>query len=215
MLPSSHIDRPKGPDLQSCTGSNAVLRILSGSHGGRVIRAPKGRHTRPTASRVRGAIFDMLAHHPTHACPCEGTRVLDLYAGSGALGIEALSRGASGAVLVERDRSAAAILRRNVRDLALEEQAEVWQLDARRAVARLAAAERRFELLLLDPPYAETNSTSEIIQALVSGGLVAPGALLVLEHAADQEAPDAPGLDAPLARRWGDTEVLFYRHGGS
>ena len=129
------------------------------------------------------------------------------------MGIEALSRGASHALLVERDRSAAKILRRNVSDLELNAQATVWQLDARRAVARLAADHEQFDLLLLDPPYADTESTHEIMQSLVAGGVLAPGALLVLEHAADQEAPAAPGLNEPHARRWGDTEVLFYRQG--
>jgi len=129
------------------------------------------------------------------------------------MGIEAISRGASHALLVERDRAAAKILRRNVGDLELSAQTTVWQLDARRAVARLAADHEQFDLLLLDPPYAETESTNKIIESLVAGGVAAPGALLVLEHAAGQETPAAPGLGKPHARRWGDTEVLFYRHG--
>jgi 16S rRNA (guanine966-N2)-methyltransferase len=165
---------------------------------------------------VREAIFDVLMHHPTHGCDLSGDpRVLDLFAGSGGLGIEALSRGGAKAEahFVERDRSALQVLRRNLKDLDLGERTTVWPLEARRAVERLGDAGVRFDVLLLDPPYADTEATTQILRALTEARVPAPGAILVLERAAtkNDDVPDVAGLCAPLVRRWGDTEALFYR----
>lgn len=162
---------------------------------------------------MREAIFDVLMHHPTHAGDVPDARVLDLFAGSGGLGIEALSRGAGSAHFVEHNRGAVQILRRNLKDLGLESQSTVWPLDARRAVARLGTDGRQFDVLLLDPPYAATEMTAQILNDLTAAELPAPGAVLVLERAATNDnAPEVDGLGAPLARRWGETEALFYRH---
>jgi 16S rRNA (guanine966-N2)-methyltransferase len=189
-----------------------VPRIIAGSLRGRVLRAPRGRRTRPTSSRVREAIFDVLAHHPTHAHDLADARVLDLFAGSGALGIEALSRGAAAAHFVERDRSALQTLRQNLDALGLAARAVVWPLEAQRAVTRLGAEGARFDVLLLDPPYADTRATAAILEAVTAAELPAPGAVLVLERAGGDNFPVVPGLGAPLVRRWGETEALFYRH---
>jgi len=162
---------------------------------------------------VREAIFDVLMHHPTHAGDLENTRVLDLFAGSGGLGIEALSRGAAEAHFVERDQGAIRILRQNLKDLALTERSTVWPLEARRAVERLANAGLQFDVLLLDPPYAATEMTAQILHALTAAELPAAGAVLVLERAATNDnAPNVEGLGKPLIRRWGETEALFYCH---
>ncbi len=157
-------------------------------------------------------------HHPTHGCDLSGqARVLDLFAGSGGLGIEALSRSGAGskAHFVERDRGALRILRQNIEALGLGGQSKVWPLEAQQAVERLADTKKRFDLLLLDPPYADTEATLQVLSTLVAAGVAAPGAVLVLERAAvdrdDDNAPDVVGLGNPLARRWGDTEALFYR----
>jgi 16S rRNA (guanine966-N2)-methyltransferase len=188
-----------------------VPKIIAGSLRGRVFRAPKGRDTRPTSSRVREAIFDVLMHHPTHAGDVPDARVLDLFAGSGGLGIEALSRGAGSAHFVEHNRNAVQILRRNLKDLGLESRSTVWQLDGRRAVERLSTQGQQFDVLLLDPPYAATEMTAQILNDLTAAKLPAPGAVLVLERAATNDnAPDVDGLGAPLVRRWGETEALFY-----
>ncbi len=168
---------------------------------------------------MREAIFDVLMHHPTHGCDLNDARILDLFAGSGGLGIEALSRGGAGAKahFVERDRGALRILRRNLEELNLGKQTTVWPLDARRAVERIGDARMRFDVLLLDPPYANTEETARVLEALGAAEVLAPGAVLVLERAATQsdphdDLPEMAGLAPPLARRWGDTEALFYRN---
>lgn len=175
---------------------------------------------------MREAIFDVLMHHPTHACDLSGdARVLDLFAGSGGLGIEALSRGGgqgrggAEAHFVERDRGALQALRRNLENLGLEGRTTVWPMEARRAVERLADAGEQFDLVLVDPPYAmtetEAEATARILDSLAAADLLAPAAVLVLERAArnNDDVPDVVGLGKPLVRRWGDTEALFYRNG--
>lgn len=156
----------------------------------------------------------MLAHHPTHACDLTDGRVLDLFAGSGALGIEALSRGAAEACFVERDRGAVKILRQNLDELGIAAQSTVWPLEAHKAMARLAAAGGRFDLVLADPPYADEPESLALLEALTAAGLPAPGCVLVLERAASKSNPAVAGLGAPLVRRWGDTEAVFYRREG-
>jgi 16S rRNA (guanine966-N2)-methyltransferase len=193
-------------------GSDVLLRIISGRLRGRTIRAPGGRGTRPTASRVREAIFDVLAHSPTHARTCSGARVLDLFAGSGAMGIEALSRGADHAHFVERDRRAVTELRENLEALGLTASATVLPVAADQAIRRLEAERSTFELVFLDPPYAAVRETEALLRGLVGSTLLARPSLVVLEHAADVALPPIEGLGPSLDRRWGDTEAVFYRH---
>lgn len=189
-----------------------MLRIISGSLRGRTIRTPAGRGTRPTASRVREAIYDVIAHHPTHSLPFDGSRVLDLFAGSGAMGIEALSRGAAHACFVERDRRAAVGLRRTLADLGLEARTRVVPLPARAAVDLLGSEGATFDLLFLDPPYADVEDTEALLAALSGSTLLARPSLLVLERSAGGALPLIAALGAPLVRRWGTTEALVYRH---
>ena len=157
-------------------------------------------------------MFDVLAHHPTHAAALDGAQVLDLFAGSGAMAIEALSRGAERALMVEQSRVAAQTLRRNVSELDLDDRVVIWQMDAQRALRRLEDDGRLFDLVFLDPPYAETAVTTRVLSALAASNLLASGAVIVLEHAAKQPPPAANGLSTPLTRRWGETEVQFFRH---
>ena len=121
------------------------MRVIAGTRKGHTIAAPRGLHTRPTSDRVRESVFDLVG-------PVEGATVLDLYAGSGALGIEALSRGAVRAVFVERDRDAVRTIERNLDRLRLA-GARVLEADAATALAQEAAAGRKYDLVLVDPPY--------------------------------------------------------------
>src|SRR5690606_1830337 len=129
---------------------------------------------RPTADRVREALFARLGD-------LDGAVVLDLYAGSGALGIEALSRGAAAAVFVERSPAVAAVLRANLRALALDAQAQLARGDAPAGVRRLARAGRRFELAFIDPPYADRTALARTLRAVATSGILRPGALVVVE----------------------------------
>jgi pantetheine-phosphate adenylyltransferase len=156
---------------------------------------------------VREALFARLGD-------LEGRRVLDLFAGSGSLGIEALSRGAAHAVFVERSAAACAVLRANLEALALTGSSEVLQVPVDAALRRLARAGRRFDRVLLDPPYAEREALARALRALATSGILAPGALVVVETSRRAALPATPGLEDLDARRYGDTVVHRLVHPG-
>lgn len=182
------------------------MRIVAGAHGGRRLVAPAGDATRPTTDRVREALFSIL--HGRDAV--DGARVLDLYAGTGALGLEALSRGAAHATFVEVGRPALAALRENVRALAVEDRATIVAARAE-AWVKVAGGEP-FDLVLADPPWADVARATAAIAALTARGLVASDGLVVLEHAArDRGAITVAGLDEIDTRAWGDTAAWLAR----
>jgi 16S rRNA (guanine966-N2)-methyltransferase len=175
-----------------------VTRIVAGSAGGRQLAVPR-RGTRPTSDRVREALFSAVEA----ALDLEGARVLDLYAGSGALGLEALSRGAGAAVLVESDANAVAVLRKNVAAVGLP--GAVVRPGRVAAVLAEPPAEP-FDLVLADPPYALDPNPD--LAALAAGGWLAPGALVIVERSRRSGPPDWPAALVPgRIRRYGDTEL--------
>lgn len=180
-----------------------VTRIVAGRAGGRRIAVPSS-GTRPTSDRVREAVFSALEAR----MDLDGARVLDLYAGSGALGLEALSRGAAHARFVESDRRAAAVLRRTIADLALP-GAEITVAPVETALAERPQAP--FDVALLDPPYAlDDAALARVLAALADDGWLVPGALLVVERSARSAAPTWPdGAVAITERRYGDTCVHY------
>ncbi len=181
------------------------MRLTGGLDRGRRLFVPRGSRTRPTASRVREAIFNILGPPPGP--------VLDLYAGSGALGLEALSRGAPAAVFVERDGNALSALRRNLREAGVEGRARVFAGDVRSALRKLAGGDERFSWVFLDPPYAK--DTAGVLAAL-SGALLTSCAVVIVEHDGRHPPPDSVGcLFLTDRREYGDTELSFYRCSGS
>ncbi len=185
-----------------------VLRIVAGRHRGRRLAAPEGLATRPTAERVRQALFDMLWHAPWAGREAvEGARVLDAFAGTGALGLEALSRGAAAARFIEPDRAALATLRANIATLGEQGRAQVIAGDATRPPRAAAPA----TLIFLDPPYGK-GFVPRALAALREAGWIAPGALVVAEMG-KAEALDLPGF-APLAERaHGAARIAVFRAG--
>jgi len=177
------------------------LRIISGTHRGARIDAPKGDKTRPTSDFVREAAFNLIG-------PVDGADVLDLYAGSGALGLEALSRGARAATFVENDRDACRTIQANLQKLRLI-GARVRCEDALRALAADASAGRRYDLVLLDPPY-EMFSSLQIALSRHLPAVLAPDGLLVVETAA-QEAPELP-LTLRTSRKYGSKRLTLFEH---
>lgn len=177
------------------------MRVIGGALGGRRLEAPPGRATRPTSDRVREALFNVLGDVSDAA-------VLDLYAGTGALGIEALSRGARRVVFVENGRPALAVLRKNLSSLGLDDRARVVPMLVTRALSTVAA-EGPFDLALLDPPYAAIEEAGRVLAAL-SESLVSAGATLVLEHASRDAPPEPPSLRRTATRTYGDTAISFY-----
>lgn len=191
------------------------MRVIAGRLGGRRLRAPRGRSTRPTSDRVREALFSMLGG-------VEGARVLDLFAGTGALGIEALSRGAQRAVFVERDTAAAGILASNLRALELpSESAEVRRADALVALRDASAARETYDLVFIDPPYGRarpaqstragttTEERGRELSAILPT-LLSPGARVVVES--DRRSPLELTIPLDRHRRYGDTLITIHRH---
>ncbi len=182
--------------------NRGVTRIVAGTAGGRRLKVPpKG--TRPTSERVREALFNALET----AGELDGARVLDLYAGSGALGLEALSRGASDALFVESDRRAVEVLRGNVAALGLGGTVRAGQVEA--VVA--APAPASYDLVLADPPYAvDAAALGSVLAALAAGGWLGRAALVVVERAARDGEPDwPPGFAPSRAKKYGDTAVFW------
>jgi 16S rRNA (guanine966-N2)-methyltransferase len=177
------------------------MRITGGRLAGRVLHAPRA-GARPTADRVREAVFARL--DPS------GAAVLDLYAGSGALGIEALSRGADHCVFVEQSARCAAVLRENLAALDLGAQAELIGGDAVRAIRRLAEGRRGFDLALLDPPYA-SEEVARALAALAGSELLPDGAMVVIETSRRRPPAPVAGLEAVDERRYGDTLITRLR----
>ena len=174
------------------------LRVTGGRLGGRRLRSPRS-GTRPSADRVRESLFARLGD-------LAGLAVLDLFAGTGALGIEALSRGAASLVSVECSRRALAVLRGNLAALELDASTRVMASDAAAAVRRLGREGARFDLVLMDPPYA-SGATQGTLEALVEAGILAAGAVVVLERARSHPLPAAAGLSPLDERRYGDTVI--------
>jgi 16S rRNA (guanine966-N2)-methyltransferase len=186
------------------------VRVIAGKYGGRRLRAPRGRLTRPTAERVREALFSMLADPASGGL--EGIAVLDLFAGTGALAIEALSRGAAKAVLVERDPRALTTLRGNLAELELgPEVAQVRRADALAAVRDARERAETYDLVFVDPPYRQTGTLGrELAQTLPP--LLAPRARVVVEGDRRSESPPRSSLlDVEARRHYGDTVITILR----
>ena len=175
------------------------MRIIAGSRKGARIFAPRGHDVRPTGDRVREAVFNLVG-------PVEEMDVLDLFAGSGAMGLEALSRGAARVTFVEADRAAADTIVRNVDKLKLE-GATVLREDAARKLAADAAVGRRYDLVLIDPPY---RMLPRILPTLAEHlpGVLAPGGLVVVESDAREE-PELP-LPQRTSRKYGSVRVTVF-----
>lgn len=177
------------------------MRIVGGSHGGRVLKAPPGRDTRPTSEKVREALFNILGS-------VEGDHVLDLFAGSGGLGIEALSRGAAHATFVDGGKPALTAVRANLQDLGFSNRARVIAGDAVVQAARLVP-EQPWRIVFIDPPYASDLATRSALALPVSH--LAPDAVIVIEHDRRNAPPDALGsLLRTDQRRYGDTMISLF-----
>ena len=183
------------------------MRIIAGALKGQQLVTPRGHRTRPTADQVRIALMDTLMPSLPDA------RFLDLFAGAGGVGLEALSRGAARAVLVERDAEAAAALRHNVAALRVAGRTLVLPMDTGRALNRLAAAGERFDLVFLDPPYG-AGLVEDTLLRLGGGALITLDTIVVAQHFTKQPPPERIGtLAAFRARRFGETTLTFFRGG--
>ena len=178
------------------------MRIIAGTARGRTIEAPKGRDTRPTLDRVRENLFNILQRKTWDA------RVLDLFSGSGALSLEALSRGAEMAVMVDHDRAAHACEKQNAEKLGFAGKTRILLTDWQQAVRQLQAAGERFDLVFLDPPYAMRDLT-DVMAALIP--LLDEEAVVIVEHEAQVMPSTADGYEMYDSRKYGYAGVSFFR----
>jgi 16S rRNA (guanine966-N2)-methyltransferase len=180
------------------------VRVVGGDLRGRAIAAPSGDAIRPTSDRLRQTVFDILAH--AYGNPVRSARALDLFAGTGALGIEAMSRGASFVLFVEDGLEARGLIRRNVESLGLTGRSRVFRRDATRlgAIGGLAP----FTLVFADPPYGR-GLGEKALAAAVAGGWMKPGAIAVLEESAAAEIAPVAGLAVEETRKVGESQVVF------
>ncbi|MFD0982383.1 16S rRNA (guanine(966)-N(2))-methyltransferase RsmD [Tropicimonas aquimaris] len=183
------------------------MRIIAGRNRGLALasvgKGDAAAHLRPTSDRVRESLFNLLAH--SHGDPVEDARVLDLFAGTGALGLEALSRGASHVTFVDDGGKARALLRENIEKMRAQGVTKVFRRDATRLGEARGPA---FDLVFLDPPYGKGLGERAIVSAL-AGGWLAPGALVVWEENAPMDPPE--GFELEDRRNWGDTHVTLLR----
>jgi len=182
------------------------MRITGGHHRGRALQAPAGRSTRPTAQRTRETAFNILAHAPW-APPLAGARVIDLFAGSGALGLEALSRGAQFCLFVETDARARGVIRANIETLALTGMTRLHRRSATALGQRPAGLGTPFSHAFLDPPYAH-GLAEPSLAGLADGAWIEPGGLAMVETARD-DALDAPGWRIQTTRNQGAARLWF------
>ncbi len=183
------------------------MRIVGGRFRGRFIAAPPGTSTRPTSDRVREALFNILAHG-VEGLTLEGARVLDLFAGSGALGLEAVSRGAAFCLFVEDDADARGAIRQNIEALGLTGVSKLWRRDATKLGPALQM--QPFQLLFADPPYGKGLGELAFGAAL-AGGWLSPGATCVLEEQAEAPIALSAGFELLDTRSYGDTALHFFR----
>ena len=176
------------------------MRVIAGSKKGRELEAPKGLHTRPTLAKVKEAMFGMIQFD------LPGARVLDLFSGSGGLGIEAVSRGASHAVLCDSNRNAIAVIRSNIKRLGLEDVTTAVYGDSLSFLGGYSG--ERFDVVLLDPPY-ESDLLSRALALLDEKGLLNDGAILICEHSKDNPPVFTAGYRHKEPRRYGDCYLTY------
>ena len=182
------------------------MRVIGGEFKGRQLSVTRGRLIRPTSDRVREAIFDILG--PSWTFP----RVLDLFAGTGSLGIEALSRGAEEAVFVEQGKGALTVLKENLKVLGLKSRSWVLSVPAKKAIAVLGERGEVFGLIFMDPPYGK-EVVGKTIEEIVRRGILAATGVIVAEHATRDRILPPVGLELSQQRQYGDTTVSFFHKG--
>ena len=185
------------------------MRIVAGSLKGRSIVAPEGQGTRPTSDRARQAVFNVL-EHAAWAEPLDGMRVMDLYAGSGALGFEAISRGAAFALFVETDDEARGAIRENADAYGVMGRTRVHRRSATDLGLRPGSDGEAFDMAFLDPPYRK-GLGEQTLQRLLEGNWLKAGAVVVFERGSDEPELDTPGYERLDARDYGAARVLFLR----
>src|ERR1019366_4383225 len=182
------------------------MRVIAGKYRSRTLRSLKGHALRPTSDRLRETLFNILGP------AVQGAAFIDLYAGTGAVGIEALSRGARSAYFVEQHAPAAVLIRRNLDSLGIGKEADILGVDVVRGLERLEARHTHADFIFLDPPYAAAEEYEKVLEYLGESPLLAPGGRIIAEHLKKRVLPERVG-ELELARvvAQGDAALSFYR----
>ena len=184
------------------------MRVISGTAKGRKLASFRGDRIRPTADRVKEALFNIIT---SNFGPIDGKTVLDLFSGTGNLGIEAVSRGAAKAVFVDEAPGSISVLRKNIETCGLSERAEVLRTSVLHGTRFLSKRGESFDLVFLDPPY-EKGLVEETLKAIVTDGIINDGAVVIVEHSLRETPSDEyEGLTLTDRRKYGDTEISFYQ----
>lgn len=203
--PKTAIKKPRPANLKPGNAKPGAVRIITGAWRGRSIEVPAGQLIRPTADRVRQALFNRIAHaFAESGFQLTGARILDVFAGTGALGLEALSRGAAQCTFIDRNPDAVALLKRNVAKLGAEDRAVVMNADG----AHLPRAATACDLVFLDPPYGE-GLVTPALHGLDRQGWLKPGALVAVETDAAEPEPAAENFKLVDRRAYGRVAVSF------
>jgi 16S rRNA (guanine(966)-N(2))-methyltransferase RsmD len=185
------------------------MRVIGGQAKGRRLKTLKGRSLRPTADRVKEALFNILPHN------LSGYKILDLFAGTGNLSVEALSRGGAEAIMVDSSRAAAKAIKENLRALGLEHKSKVWTTSVLRSIRLLSRDGKTFDIVFLDPPY-EKGLVGQTLRAIARGGLLCGEGVLVVEHSVREKPESTYGrLALRDQRRYGTTLLSFFAYDSS
>lgn len=179
------------------------MRVISGSARGHKLKAPKGLTTRPTTDRIKESLFNILAPD------IYGCRFLDLFSGSGAIGIEALSRGAERAVFVDSDKNSLSVIKDNIKAVRLDSKAEVLGCDVRTAVMRLGRDKVLFDIIFMDPPYKK-GYTQDTLTYIAEEKILAPDGYIVAEISSEEEIPSPCGLELKRIKDYKTTKMVFF-----
>ena len=186
------------------------MRVIAGTYRSRILKSLKGQALRPTSDRLCETLFNVLGPGVARS------RFIDLFAGTGAIGIEALSRGATEVAFVENHAPAAALIRRNVASLGIRNGATVLCVDALRGLEKLASSKKgkpsQYDYVFLDPPYVAANDYARVLESLGSSSLLAPGGVVIAEHRRNFDLPEEAGtLQRYRVLQQGDAALSFYR----
>ena len=182
------------------------VRVIAGKFGSRTLKGPRGLALRPTSDRLRETLFNILG------VAVEDSVFVDVYAGTGAVGIEALSRGAKRAVFIENHKTALALIQKNLRELGIEQGAELLPLDAVKGLSRLANQGTRADFIFLDPPYADATEYERVLAMLGDSPIVPPGGQVIVEHDRRQKLEERAGnLSRTRVVEQGDAVLSIYK----
>jgi 16S rRNA (guanine966-N2)-methyltransferase len=184
-----------------------ILRVISGSAKGHGLKTIKGDTTRPTSDKVKGAVYNIIAPY------IEGSTVLDMFAGTGSLGIEALSRGAASAVFFDKSPQCCRIIRENLEHTRLAEKASVFNMDYAAGINKMYLEGRKFDIIIMDPPYNK-NFIQEALKLITKNDIIVDDGIVIAEHSVMDRLPENCGkLNAIDTRKYGDTMITIYKDG--